>query len=315
MTETELTLMLKGLRRAPGRGGSEGRRAPHKPLLLLGMLSRLEQDPAHPNRFEFLELKQAFDQLWPAFGWNTPTRAAYPFWYLTSDGFWRLVGDRGPLSISGERPPTERLIEQKVRFGQLSDEAWLLLRQPEIRRRAISFLVEHYFPDSAQPELREMIEAASIVALPARSMAREDEEWPVTRNSPRDARFRENVMLAYERKCGVCGFGPQHAKPPSAVQAAHVWPVQFGGPCDIQNGVALCSIHHWALDSGALSFDDDRKILVSARVIDGPAIESMLRAYSGHALANPLPGYPTLATRWLALHRKELFIAPALATT
>jgi putative restriction endonuclease len=39
-------------------------------------------------------------------------------------------------------------------------------------------------------------------------------------------------------------------------------PKKEGGVDEVQNGVALCKLHHWAVDSGWFSFTDDYKIIV-----------------------------------------------------
>jgi len=47
------------------------------------------------------------------------------------------------------------------------------------------------------------------------------------------------------------------------VDAAHIYPKAEGGRDDVRNGVALCKLHHWAFDTGWLSFTDDHEILVA----------------------------------------------------
>jgi putative restriction endonuclease len=51
-----------------------------------------------------------------------------------------------------------------------------------------------------------------------------------------------------------------------ALEAAHVKWRQAGGPDIVQNGLALCCIHHKALDAGAIAIDSSRRVVVSTSV-------------------------------------------------
>jgi len=301
---------LSELRRAPGRGGDAGARAPHKPLLLLALLSELERRPEHGNRFPFAEAKSAFDALWPRFGWLTATKAAYPFWHLASSPLWVLVGDEGPVDVRGSARLSDVMLSKKVRHGSFSDEAWRLLSEPAVRREAADLLIAHYFPESVHAELRLSL---GLPPAGAREAVRGSASPGSRRRSAAEqSRFREVVLLAYEGRCAVCGFRPQNARAPSAIQAAHVWPFEYGGPFDVENGLALCPMHHWALDSGTIGISGERRILVSSLVFDGPVLDSVLRAYSGRELRSPQPPHSPVGSKWADLHRANMFLGQPL---
>lgn len=42
----------------------------------------------------------------------------------------------------------------------------------------------------------------------------------------------------------------RHDNASVGLEAAHIKWKQFGGPCEIPNGLALCAIHHKAFDKG-----------------------------------------------------------------
>jgi putative restriction endonuclease len=79
----------------------------------------------------------------------------------------------------------------------------------------------------------------------------------------------------------------------------------------VDNGVALCSFHHIALDAGALGLSDDLRILVSCDVNGQTMIEEFLYRFEGRQLLLPQSSYPPPARDYVAWHRKEVFHAPA----
>ena len=68
-------------------------------------------------------------------------------------------------------------------------------------------------------------------------------------------------------------------------EAAHIKPVEHGGPDSIQNGIALSGTAHWMFDRGLIGFDDDLGILVSRQVNDRSSIDAMINK-TGRALAD-----------------------------
>jgi hypothetical protein len=76
--------------------------------------------------------------------------------------------------------------------------------------------------------------------------------------------FRQAVVQAYGCRCAVCGL--KLAAPDSLVwevEAAHIVPHSSMGRDDIWNGIALCSLHHWAFDVGWFTLRQDYIIEVS----------------------------------------------------
>ena len=71
---------------------SGGKRAPHKPLLLLLILGRHARGLA--DEVSFVEIEKDLKELLVEFG---PPRKSihpeYPFWYLRNDGIWNVTSD------------------------------------------------------------------------------------------------------------------------------------------------------------------------------------------------------------------------------
>lgn len=87
-------------------------------------------------------------------------------------------------------------------------------------------------------------------------------EYTKTRRRVRDASFTSEIRDAYDKQCAVCGARRISPDGSPEVEAAHIYPKSEGGPDIVQNGLALCRLHHWAFDAGWISFTDSYDIIV-----------------------------------------------------
>lgn len=120
--------------------------------------------------------------------------------------------------------------------------------------------------DDEEPPLEEIEEEKSELAQAVESepeLSKEDTEYVEIRRKARDSAFRELVREAYNNTCAVCGSQRESPDGTPEVEAAHIYPHSEGGSDDIRNGIALCKFHHWAFDSGWLSFTDNYEIMVA----------------------------------------------------
>ena len=80
----------------------------------------------------------------------------------------------------------------------------------------------------------------------------------VHRQYARSPQFREAVLEAYENCCAMCGLQLE------LLEAAHLVPHAHPSGLDIvPNGIALCALHHTALDSRLLYIDTDYRIQIN----------------------------------------------------
>lgn len=98
--------------------------------------------------------------------------------------------------------------------------------------------------------------------LPGEDFVRRTELALVSRKI-RDANFRRIVCRAYDDTCAVTGLRIINGGGRSEVQAAHIWPVETGGPDVVQNGIALSGTIHWLFDRHLISLTDDYRLLVA----------------------------------------------------
>jgi putative restriction endonuclease len=99
----------------------------------------------------------------------------------------------------------------------------------------------------------------------------------------RKAFFRRAVLQAYENRCAVTGWKLINGGGRAEAEAAHVKPVEMGGPDSVQNGIALSGTAHWMFDRGLIGLSDDLDIMVSRQVNDLPSVEAIINK-TGRAL-------------------------------
>jgi putative restriction endonuclease len=98
--------------------------------------------------------------------------------------------------------------------------------------------------------------------------------------------FRSRVVHAYAVRCAVCTL-----RIGRLLDAAHIVPdsEQDGYPT-VNNGLALCEIHHAAFDQDLLSVTPSYKIEIAPDVLedsDGPMLRHGLQEMHGRALTRP----------------------------
>jgi putative restriction endonuclease len=121
----------------------------------------------------------------------------------------------------------------------------------------------------------------------------------------RDRLFRRRVVQAYDARCSITGLKLINGGGRAEVEAAHIRPVERGGPDIITNGIALSGTVHWMFDRGLIGLGDDLEILISRQTNDPDGIRGMINRNGfaippTRALERPHPGFLT----W---HREHCF--------
>ncbi|MFY4812574.1 sacsin N-terminal ATP-binding-like domain-containing protein [Haloarcula sp. AONF1] len=83
-----------------------------------------------------------------------------------------------------------------------------------------------------------------------------------TMRTVRDDEFRRAVRDAYDNTCAICGNRRETKDGQPEVEAAHIRPASKKGPDMVQNGLALCRLHHWSFEKGWIAISDNYKIIV-----------------------------------------------------
>jgi putative restriction endonuclease len=281
-----------------------GQRAPHKPLLILWSLAKLQRGEDRLVKYE--ELDGPFRKLLHDFG---PPRKSYhpeyPFWHLQSDDLW-VIPERATLEqdLSARsrknNPPKSVLIRERARGGFPEDLASRLRADPQLMNRIAHRVLEDNFPQSVHDDILDAVGMQWVaVTSPRRT---------------RDPNFREMILRIYQHRCAICGWDGILDNASLAIEAAHVRWHAAAGADDADNGLCLCTFHHKALDRGAIGLGDDHRLLVSQHVRGSKGINEWLLQYLGQRVSPPLKGEPPPSTGNLAWHRREVFREPARST-
>jgi putative restriction endonuclease len=116
------------------------------------------------------------------------------------------------------------------------------------------------------------------------------------------ARFRAQVLRAYAGACAVCRL-----RRAELVDAAHIVTDAQGGEPVVQNGLALCRLHHAAFDRNIMGVSPDLVVHIRRdilREVDGPMLVHGLQGFHEVELSNiprrttDRPGSAFLEQRW-----------------
>ncbi len=270
-------------------------RAPHKPLLLLLMFSKMLHEDKRYVLFK--EIESELEELLKHYG---PPRKShhpeYPFWRLVNDGIWELTPEEPLVSyLNQSRRDTGVTVlrEHDIRGGftepiynQLSDNTNLIYELTEM-------LLDQHFPESLHNDICESLGL--------------EVAYSTTKTKKRDPKFRRLILQRYDYQCAVCGYSIWLMGQPVGLEAAHIKWHQIGGPDVAENGLALCALHHKLFDYGAFTLDDSYRIQVSQLVTGKSGMEKWLYQYRNAPINLPKKEdyYPRDSLRdW---HTREVF--------
>lgn len=233
---------------------ARGSRRPHRPLLVLYALGKLEEDV---RKLSFEQLDRDFDVILKEFGPPHETSVKYPFWYLRKDDVWNVEdADKLPRR-SGKKEPLVSAMRKQNTHGGFSEDVWTVLQENEALRREIAqMMLEKCFPATLHQDI---LDGVGLNLSPT---------YYTSKQRKRDPDFRQDVLEAYGRQCAVCGFDLTIDEKSLGLEAAHIRWHQYDGPDVISNGIALCSLHHKMLDRGAVHITAEARLLV-AEDVDG----------------------------------------------
>lgn len=264
-----------------------GERAPHKPLLILYALGKIQQ--GKPRMLPYKQVRLDLKELLIEFG---PLRKSYhpeqPFVRLANDGIWEL-----DKKIQ-KKPNNMQLLLDDVNGG-FTEEVYNLIVEnisqiPDIAQ----IVLDQHFPYTIHEDI------LNAVGL----------DFNLNIRKKRDPRFREKILRAYGYSCAICGFNVRLSHTLVGVEAAHIKWHQAGGPDIEENGLALCSMHHKLFDRGVFTINNENKMIVSQEAHGTHGFEEWLMRFHGSRIRKPIEtGYePNL--EYVKWHIKEVFKGP-----
>jgi len=282
-----------------------GKRAPHKPLLLLIALARLQR--GEPRWVAYTEIEPLLAELlrrYSPFGNPTPWN---PFWRLRNDAWQAQGGKRALWELRGSEVlmkaarksgtgPQNKFLTANGAEASFDDELHTFLAaHPSVVNDLAEDILERNFPPTYHEELLDEIGMPWVV------------EWDRSRKKRKHAkRFRKDVLAAYNYACAFCGYDGRIGELSLGLEAAHIKWHAMGGPDKVTNGLCLCTFHHKVFDYGAIALSDDLKILVKSEVNWRASSGDPLLGLRGHKLRKPATG-DSPAKVHLRWHRREVF--------
>jgi len=277
-----------------------GQRAPHKPLLILLALGRIQRGENRLAAYPDIENKLA--DLLREFG---PPREAvhpeYPFWRLQRDGLWEVI-ETHPLRRRASN--TDALASELRRFqipGGFPEEIDNLFRQDRSLVAEVALqLLQGHFAESLHGEILAAV-GLDCLGLPA--------------TAPDQTPFRKAVLDAYDHACALCGYDVRLGQADLALGAAHIRWRPSGGPDTVENGLALCAIHHRAFDRGALTLDTELRIEVSPHLRGATGLQEHFTSLNGRPARLPKDRHLTPSPQYIRWHHQNVFWSQHLPST
>lgn len=156
---------------------------------------------------------------------------------------------------------------------------------------------EEFLPRTGDPEPRNRVQDVQVPFEVERPLVQSLVSRPF-----RDRAFRRAVMEAYDGRCAITGFKLVNGGGRLEAQAAHIRPVEHGGPDSVRNGLALSGTAHWMFDRGLIGFANDLSILVHRKVNDRDSVEAVINK-TGRLLPPAIEAYQP-HPQFLSWHRQ-----------
>ena len=295
------------------------KRAPHKPLLILYAIGKLLRGE---EWLCYKEIEDDLRDLLKEFGaWGKRDRPQYPFWRLKNaktpeDRIWEIPnackieeGTRKNGKSTGDVRRIKDLRKHGI-GGFLPPIADRLRNDIGLRFEIVGRLLGSHFPITYHADILQAVGIdwtfGWVVGISPQFQA------PEPQRNPRDPRFRPEVLEAYKNCCAICGFNVTLRERPIAIEAAHIQWHSAKGPDKIQNGMALCALHHKLFDRGVFTLSDQLNIKVSEQVDRASAgFEEWVAQFDNRDIH--FPSEPTYYPRedFTEWHRKQVFKGPA----
>lgn len=245
-------------------------------------------------------------------GGNHSVNPINPLWRLQGDGegfLWTACTSELIVCGADGIPTSADLVRTHAQFGLALPAHEMLLMDIPLRLQAGQVLASQVCPLEIWPDLFEATgipfdgTAANFVMPISTHRTRE-----IASRVTRSPRFRRDVLERYEHRCAVCGTSPQIGNRRFGVEAAHIQWVTEDGPDDIQNGLALCVMHHRGFDRGAFTLTDTLQVQVSPQLHRvAEANTDHFWRFDGQPICRPAHATDHPDRAFIDWHRREVF--------
>jgi putative restriction endonuclease len=295
--------------------------APHKPILLLSVLQAFQSGIITGKRIYITpELVGLFKATWNLLVTSKhDCRISYPFYYLKSAKFWKLIYKPGFANIEsmGSIMKSFTNLNTAVAFAEIDQELYYLLINSETNFILQQCLLDEYFPKTKsrfnnpsieQQKIFEDIEGKILNEDPAeykaetqKIMEQHNEEEIFLRGSL----FRREIPKIYNNACCISGMRVDSITSVSMVDACHIIPFSESYDDTIGNGIALCPNLHRAFDRGLIGVDSKYRVMVSDTFKEDKT-NYAIKVFEGKSIILPKQKQYYPHPRNFEWHRKEI---------
>lgn len=250
----------------------------------------------HSNEFLYDDIEPILRNLLAKYGLKNTSafRTQYPFVYLSSSPeIWSCSIQKNEL----KHPAAASRSEVMGSIGKLNPEFFNFLNEPKNAIGIILLILNEYWPEAYHSEI--------LMDLGIYETQQELMVQPT--KMERSRRFVEEVLDGYERKCAICNQSIRLEDALIGIDACHVKPLQHFGDDHVTNGIALCKIHHWALDRGAISISQEMSLLVSKK-LNGNKLFEYFTSFENMPIFIPRSANYKLAEQNISYHYKYIFV-------
>ncbi len=299
--------------------------SPHKPILLLSVISNIEIGIIKNNKiFISPELVATFKKLWIDLVENEKHHCIFslPFYHLTSSPFWKLIAKTGYEKIIQSKIAMKSFskLNEAVEYAELDIELFSLLQKKEEREIIKFALLEKYFPDTKSSfsggnnnyindiETQILNEPSTEYKTKLQKLQNElnadsFEEEKYMRSSI----FKRQIPLLYKNACAISGLQINATINVSLIDACHIIPFSNSYDDTVTNGISLTPTLHRAFDRGLISIDDNYKIIISNKFKEEKQSQYSIIQFKNKEIFLPENSkfYPSLEN--LKWHREKVY--------
>ena len=295
--------------------------APHKPILLLSIISLFEKGIYTNNQIFILpELVASFKSNWSKLVVTNHTSTfALPFYHLSSAPFWKLIPNVGCekwIESASSMRSLENLTTA-VKFALTDKELADLLLVPENRDILKISLLDKYFSNTKSNIVSDGNDDFPSISVLHENSDEYKRKIIEFKNQVDENTFQEEVFIRgglfkreipkiYNNTCAISGLRlTSVVSNVSMIDACHIVPFSESYDDTLTNGIALCPNLHRAFDRGLISISDNYTVLINKNFIEDKISAFSLSQFESQKIILPYSEelYPALEN--LYKHRNK----------
>jgi putative restriction endonuclease len=299
-------------------------KAPHKPILLLSIIQLIHKGEILVNKvFITGELVIAFKSNWSRLvETNHTPNFSLPFFYLSSEPFWRLVYING-LSDKKEKISSLGKLKSKIAFAEIDKDLFELLLNPITRTELENTILDSYFPNTRanyQFGIVDRYDLENIIKEQILNDTKEEYQTlmneiaiELTENEIEEERyvrgsiFKREIPKIYQNQCCISGMRIEATTNAQMIDACHIVPFSISNDDTVSNGISLSPNLHRAYDRGLITINEDYIVRISPVVKENETPFSISQ-FAGRRIILPENNKDYPSPENLMWHKKEVFV-------